>query len=1833
VAVEAETDGEETTEYQVEEAAIEVEEVDEDAVEEEVDEDAVEEEVDEDAVEEEVDEDAVEEEVDEDAVEEEVDEDAVEEEEVDEDAVEEEEVDQAAAGEDEAEAAIVLEAEEPPEGAAPDLDIGELIQDFVGDDSFEQFEEELTGTADEETAGTDASAEAEADELPDLDDDAEKPDAMPDMALFDEALGAGEGEDILGGDTEATAAEQEAPETTPEPEREFTIPVELDEDQAEPWSELEAPPVPEDLTTLELAEIELPDQADASTADAIDWRTLGRDLVARLGSEEAPAGASDLFYLAGDALLRAGDDDDAVLCFRELLQRDPEQIHALRMLRRLHGVAGAAEQVDEVLEMQAHLARGAELDGIIATRVERLWHNEDTREEALQLTDKLPEGAKLRGLLLRADMAAAAGDREQLEQALEALSAALDGTVHGPALALDRARSLELKGEADEAAQAYAAAAPAEGKLYTGAEEGLLRLAARAGNHEEVISRLQASAGTEPEGPWAGQRLYRAACLARDHEVAGVDFEALIDAAATADADSPLLQQEQTRRIREGAAPEEAVAQLREHAEQAFYPDQKAFALAEAACVAERALGDKEGALELYHEASGHLEEYPPVMLGISRLEHQDGDADARVEALREAAASASPAEQRNLHLQAALELVGQEDREEELLQDLQACLESHAAFRPALELLASHYLKAGEAEALAGCLDEAGEVALNSEDASEYRERAAWLYEGPLALPSRALERYQQLAAAKQDEPAYRAGVRRCLEQMGQVDQLAEELSAQASATTLEPLAARILAQRGGLLASAMMMEDATASYNEAYKRQPGYLPAVYALADGQARDGNWREVARLWTALMEALPETSPRRRALSFKLAALYQTELEDHAGALEIYRELAGGDEPVPGAEAALLRCLEEAGDAAEVASRLVAAADAAGDTGSKVALSVAAATRLEALGGDAEQIEKLLVQAAEADPDSPLAQQAFDRHLRGRGAHDLLAQRAAARLDGDRALEGDELAGHLQQLADIELQLGKEPEALVRMEAALEATPADLYLRRRMQRLYKEQGRHAEALAALRAEAEASGGESSEAGDLLLEIGRRLFFDELTSDDTEKIEGREAAEMFRRAAELHAEDLLPLRYLVDLAWIADRREDLAGAYKRLAAVVDEKREAAILLTRAGEQHAEGDLDLFREALDLQDTYLGAIYQLRDGALKAEQWDAACNAAEAEGIASNDPEHVADAFLLAAEIARRKLEDPDRALAAYQACLASSPDNGLAFRNARALLEQAERWDDLGKLLQQRTQVERSRPRLAELYGAMADLARDHLDDRDMSKRHLRMLVQLDPAAVESLETLAELYYEDEQWSEASHALLSLARNESSHERLKRIFLKLGIIYREKTPDAKRAVASYRKVLALDPANLDALTNLSDLFTSDGQHDQALKVTTMLFERDRDKENKVRHLLRIAKIQEQGMRDAHKASQAYRQAQELAPQDLEVIKELASFFTRQRDQRSLLVHLDSSMAATRTQQEVTPFSPDAYRSLLKILGWRKSPDGRLCVAQVLEALDHGDGETDKLVKASPPGKGEAERYVADPPHDDLLFGGDVPGGFRLVFQMMAENFTKVFKGDLRRYGLGRGDRLSGSHAIKRIADQIGAAMGVPAVDVYLSREHARLLVVENTVPPSILIDQGLVEGAHESEIRFLMGRCLWLIRKSMILPALLKPEDLELLVAAVVRQYQGGYKPAEADDRKLASLTGQVKKLTKKIGQELMPFALECSGHSVKPRMIGASVQEAGNRAGLLTCGSVQAAVAALAKLAGQPPPGKPGNKQLEALLRFAVSDAHFELRRSIGTSIS
>ena len=226
--------------------------------------------------------------------------------------------------------------------------------------------------------------------------------------------------------------------------------------------------------------------------------------------------------------------------------------------------------------------------------------------------------------------------------------------------------------------------------------------------------------------------------------------------------------------------------------------------------------------------------------------------------------------------------------------------------------------------------------------------------------------------------------------------------------------------------------------------------------------------------------------------------------------------------------------------------------------------------------------------------------------------------------------------------------------------------------------------------------------------------------------------------------------------------------------------------------------------------------------------------------------------------------------------------------------------------------------------------------------------------------------------------------------------------------------------------------------------------------------------------------------------------------------------------------------------------------------------------------------RCCKSSPRASSYPGSALADATLDETLFDARVPAGFRNLFRLLDEPLAKMFRADVKRLGVQRHEKLPRSgHALRDVANRIAADLGVRDFDLYVTAAHPTALVVELTDPLSIVIGNKVIEGAHELELRFLLGRVL--------------QDDAEPHGAADAPD-AGRSRPARRrhrapvrarlraagfDEAQVVAEAGRLARIIpKKMHGELLPFAMECASEALDLKQIGPSLVDTANRAGLL-----------------------------------------------------
>jgi hypothetical protein len=251
--------------------------------------------------------------------------------------------------------------------------------------------------------------------------------------------------------------------------------------------------------------------------------------------------------------------------------------------------------------------------------------------------------------------------------------------------------------------------------------------------------------------------------------------------------------------------------------------------------------------------------------------------------------------------------------------------------------------------------------------------------------------------------------------------------------------------------------------------------------------------------------------------------------------------------------------------------------------------------------------------------------------------------------------------------------------------------------------------------------------------------------------------------------------------------------------------------------------------------------------------------------------------------------------------------------------------------------------------------------------------------------------------------------------------------------------------------------------------------------------------------------------------------------------------------------------------------------------------------------------------------------------------VSSSLRSLFRMLGERIAKQLGIDVRRYGVGRAEKLrSSGDPLAAAILEMAADMGIAELEIFLSPRQPTVLAVEPTSPPSLVLGSQLASLDRPAELRFLVGRALKLFLSSLAVPARLGTDELGALVAGMLRVFQPEFTPAGLDPAQIATEQQKLRRLIPShMVQELAPFGLDIAGAGAGTefdhRALWAGILEGGNRAGLLAAGSAGAALDALLRMGGYRDVHQGVNDAFVAgLLRFAVSEDHASLRAQLGS---
>jgi golgin subfamily B member 1 len=365
-------------------------------------------------------------------------------------------------------------------------------------------------------------------------------------------------------------------------------------------------------------------------------------------------------------------------------------------------------------------------------------------------------------------------------------------------------------------------------------------------------------------------------------------------------------------------------------------------------------------------------------------------------------------------------------------------------------------------------------------------------------------------------------------------------------------------------------------------------------------------------------------------------------------------------------------------------------------------------------------------------------------------------------------------------------------------------------------------------------------------------------------------GAESALM--RGLEFDPENDELLLGLEELQRGSGRARDLVATLRRRAKLQSDEQRRAELYQQA-KTLAEGLGDsqlaeaLLRELIEDDDTNRWALAELTTLREAAGDYKQAFDLIVRRSEVESDGPTVRGLRQRAAEIARDKLEDTERAIELYDELFEDDPTNAAAAAALRGLYVKTGSHRELGRLLERLVDVAETPDKRSELRLELARLSSERFSAPDAAIDLARAVLDDDPTRAEAVVLLSELYEKtqrDEELAELLSSQIDAASARGDAKAELSFQVRLGEVYESRLKDRARAIETYQSVLAREPGHRGALECVARLARSEGRLDEAADALDRLLASSSGEEG-VRLALTLADVREElGSSDAAAAA---------------------------------------------------------------------------------------------------------------------------------------------------------------------------------------------------------------------------------------------------------------------------------------------------------------------------------------------------------------------------------
>ncbi|MFT3709095.1 MAG: tetratricopeptide repeat protein [Archangium sp.] len=254
-----------------------------------------------------------------------------------------------------------------------------------------------------------------------------------------------------------------------------------------------------------------------------------------------------------------------------------------------------------------------------------------------------------------------------------------------------------------------------------------------------------------------------------------------------------------------------------------------------------------------------------------------------------------------------------------------------------------------------------------------------------------------------------------------------------------------------------------------------------------------------------------------------------------------------------------------------------------------------------------------------------------------------------------------------------------------------------------------------------------------------------------------------------------------------------------------------------------------------------------------------------------------------YLTLARVQDTKLDDPSAAEGSLRKILEFDPTNEQALERLAAMFARRGQNKEYVVSLEQKLEAAGSLERRKEILREIARVYDEQMGQPDEAENALVRALELEPD-LETLGVLVALQRRQNNHQAVASTLMRMRDIAPTPEDRARIQVEVAQVFERDIQDDEAAVEGYRQALEFDPANVQALTSLEQLYSKLDRPAELLAVYERQIELTTDYRERVKILFRSAAIWEERYQNLAHADACIEAALQVDPQNVQAIKTL-------------------------------------------------------------------------------------------------------------------------------------------------------------------------------------------------------------------------------------------------------------------------------------------------------------------------------------------------------------